>query len=198
MINLELLSDLILTKSQSMKMKLVTILNSFRLLSSAVVISAATLSSVTNAEDDGAITLSYRPPPPGASQCRDCHATKNNTYMLPAKNPVLRHAHIHLEHGTREMACGSCHDRNHSNDLINTPTAPASFENSSPVCRRCHVDIYRDWTNGMHGRRSGGWKGARTQSQCIDCHNPHQVVFPQMKAEPPPKKRKLAEPPIGH
>ena len=137
------------------------------------------------------IQNSQRELPARASLCQDCHTIKNREFISPKKQPYLEHSSIHLKHGKAEIACGSCHDRNNSNFLRSTVEASASFKNSSPVCMQCHINRYKDWQNGIHGKRIGGWNLDKIQSQCIDCHNPHSVKFYIMKASPAPKKPKL-------
>ncbi|MGZ3712964.1 MAG: hypothetical protein ACXWQO_20130 [Bdellovibrionota bacterium] len=128
---------------------------------------------------------------PPLEHCEDCHMKKTRTFMQPKKQPQRNHAEKNLQHGKGEIACGSCHDAEHSNRLRSSATAPADFTHPSPVCQQCHVDVFRDWARGMHGKRTGGWNREKVQSQCIDCHDPHSVKFKKMQAMPAPKKPKF-------
>ncbi len=136
--------------------------------------------------------------PPEAEHCQDCHFKRNNEFILSKNKTSLKHADHAGKHGRTEIACGSCHDRNNSNFLRTSADAPASFTNPSPVCKQCHEDRYRDWTHGLHGKRTGGWNLEKEQLHCINCHSPHSVRFKQMKAEPAPAKPKLGIEKKGH
>jgi hypothetical protein len=125
------------------------------------------------------------------SQCLNCHLKKSNQFINPKMKPQRNHEEKTLRHGKGEVACGACHDRNASNQLRTSPENPASFAFSSPVCMQCHVDIFRDWRDGIHGKRIGGWNLPKEQYQCIDCHDPHAVSFKKMQADPPPYKAKF-------
>ena len=124
-------------------------------------------------------------------KCENCHFKKKNEFIYPKKKLIREHTEKKFKHGRTEISCGSCHDANHSNYLRTSKEAAATFANSSPVCMQCHVDIFRDWSKGIHGKRVGGWDRDKVQSQCIDCHNSHSVTFKQMKAEPMPHKPKF-------
>lgn len=125
------------------------------------------------------------------SDCRLCHMSKALKY-LPAKHrPTKQHADFNNHHGKAEISCHQCHEANNHNLLRTSPDFPATFENPSPVCQRCHFDIFKDWSRGMHGKRTGNWDGAKKVLACVDCHSPHRVSFAPMKAEPPPQKPKL-------
>ena len=140
------------------------------------------------------VHLAPHAPPAEAQHCEDCHATKNQEFLLTKTKTSLKHADHAGKHGRLEIECGSCHDRNHSNFLRTSAQAPASFENPSAVCQQCHQDRFKDWTQGLHGKRIGGWKGDREQLHCIDCHSPHSVRFKQMEASPAPLRPKLSHP----
>ena len=46
--------------------------------------------------------------------------------------------------------------------------------------------IFRDWREGIHGRREGYWNGAKSYLLCAHCHNPHAPRFQAMAPLPPP------------
>lgn len=128
------------------------------------------------------IELNHRLLPPGANECHFCHTSKSRQFIGKKTQTELEHQNKESKHGKIEIKCHSCHDINHSNYLISTLTHPADFENSSAVCQRCHADRYRDWRNGIHGKRVGSWQNQTIQYHCIDCHDPHSVKFKSMKA----------------
>ncbi|HBQ22016.1 MAG: hypothetical protein A2Z91_01495 [Deltaproteobacteria bacterium GWA2_38_16] len=134
--------------------------------------------------------LKKRPLPPRHNQCHLCHLKKDKYFISKAKPTRREHTDRHLQHGKLNISCHHCHDINNSNYLRSfSPEEPASFENPSPVCIRCHRERYRDWKKGMHGKRIGGWDPKLQEwYSCIDCHDPHSVKFKPMKAVPPPKR----------
>jgi hypothetical protein len=62
------------------------------------------------------------------------------------------------------------------------------FSSSYELCRQCHGPKYRDWRAGVHGRRTGSWKGKKQYLLCAHCHNPHAPKFQAIKPEPAPEK----------
>jgi formate-dependent nitrite reductase cytochrome c552 subunit len=143
--------------------------------------------------DSGAIRVSIRPRKikTPVEDCKNCHLKKMRFFVDPRKQPERNHQNKDLRHGKTEVACGVCHDPNEQMALRTSIEAPTHFENSSPVCMQCHVDIYRDWEQGIHGKRLGGWNLPSEQVQCSDCHDPHSVSYQTMRAEPPPVKTKF-------
>ena len=146
------------------------------------------LSSFSSFAEDKPV-LKKRPLPPRHNQCHLCHLKKSKTFVPKAKQTTREHADRNLQHGNLDISCHSCHDIHNSNYLRSfSQEEPASFENPSPVCIRCHRERYRDWKNGTHGKRVGGWDPkAHIWYNCVDCHNPHSVRFKEMKAVPPPQ-----------
>ena len=138
-------------------------------------------------------SLKKRPLPPRHDQCHLCHMKKNRYFIPKAKLTKREHADRNLWHGNLNISCHSCHDVRNSNYLRSySENEPASFENPSPVCIRCHRDRYREWKNGTHGKRIGGWDPKfQTWYGCIDCHDPHSVKFKSLKAVPPPERPRL-------
>ncbi|MBI2609265.1 MAG: hypothetical protein HYW47_06680 [Deltaproteobacteria bacterium] len=134
------------------------------------------------------IQLTERPLPKRYNECQHCHLQKQKRFVPATKKTVREHSDKKLKHGNIEMSCNHCHDIAHRNYLRSTPSHPASFENSSPVCAQCHEDRHKDWKNGIHGHRIGEWNGNQIQFHCIDCHNPHNVSFKKMEARPAPHK----------
>ena len=51
---------------------------------------------------------------------------------------------------------------------------------------QCHGTIFRDWREGIHGRREGYWNGAKSYLLCAHCHNPHAPRFQAIEPLPPP------------
>jgi len=126
------------------------------------------------------------------NDCQNCHTKKNNMFISSKAVTHLQHTIIQGQHGNKDLACNFCHDKNNHNNLRSSTMFPADFKKSSPVCQQCHAEEYRDWTQGIHGKQTGGWKNeSRRIYQCIECHNPHSVKFKQMKAKPHPRRPKM-------
>ncbi len=144
--------------------------------------------------------LKKRPLPPRHDQCHLCHLKKSKLFLPKAKPTQREHADRNLQHGNLDISCHSCHDIHNSNYLRSfSQEEPASFENPSPVCIRCHRERYRDWMAGTHGKRVGGWEPkSHIWYHCVDCHNPHSVKFKEMKAFPPPLRPRLGQPKKEH
>lgn len=132
------------------------------------------------------------PPPPfseGIFPCSDCHADMEVNY----ERRELEYAHedIKLNHGPRDRWCFDCHnpeDRDHLR-LVSGELIP--FDQSYRLCGQCHGTIYRDWREGIHGRRRGFWNGAKSYLLCPSCHNPHSPKFKPLKPLPPPLRPQL-------
>lgn len=143
--------------------------------------------------DGASVVLQKRQVPIDPESCKNCHLTRSAEHRNIIKKIERNHEEKdNMVHGTLKMACVKCHDRENHN-LLNTgmDNQKITFENSSPICQQCHGKIFKDWQNGVHGKRLGGWNLQKVQFQCVDCHNPHSVSFPKMKAEPPPHKPHL-------
>lgn len=132
------------------------------------------------------VTLMPRNPPARAKECQNCHRKKDYIYIPDAKKPKLQHGDIQIQHGKKDMSCNFCHNKNNHNFLFSAQKAN-DFSNSALVCQTCHSDVYKKWIAGTHGKRIGGWKD-QIQLQCIECHNPHRVSFPKMRAIAPPPR----------
>lgn len=127
------------------------------------------------------------PPPPFSDKdifpCSDCHED-----MDP--NPTRReledfHEDIVLSHGPAERWCFDCHDPDDRDSLRLANGVKISFDESYRLCGQCHGTIFRDWREGIHGRRRGYWNGAKTYLLCAHCHNPHAPRFEAITPLPP-------------
>jgi predicted CXXCH cytochrome family protein len=130
--------------------------------------------------------LKSRLAPPRSNQCQLCHIKRvNREVFIPKKNSTKsEHFEIIISHGNLKKSCNDCHDVNNSNYLF----APATFQNTTPLCARCHNERVVEWQNGLHGKKIGSWdKNKNISYQCIDCHYSHSVSFKKMQANPGPK-----------
>ena len=138
------------------------------------------------AEDEaGVFTV---PPPPFSEDyifpCTECHADLEvNTER---RELVDMHDDIVLDHGPAERWCLDCHNANDRDYLRLVNGTLVGFEASYKLCGQCHGTIFRDWREGIHGRRRGYWDGAKEYLLCAHCHNPHSPKFQAMKPLPPP------------
>lgn len=129
------------------------------------------------------MNLQSRPLAPRANECQLCHIKRSaKEVFVPRKNQTHKeHFEIEILHGNLKKSCNDCHDVNNSNKLM----APATFENTSVLCARCHIERFREWEKGFHGKKVTSWKN-NVAYHCIDCHNPHNVKFKTMQARPGP------------
>ncbi len=139
-----------------------------------------------NGKDDSA---HIRVPPPPFSKdifpCSECHDED-----LPP-NPTVRklklaHDDIALTHGGENRWCFDCHNPIDRDKLRLANGTLVGFEESYRLCGQCHGEIYRDWREGIHGRRIGDWDGAKRYLLCAHCHNPHSPRFKPLVPLPPP------------
>ena len=128
------------------------------------------------------------PPPPFSNEdifpCTWCHEEMDVNYER--RELVDMHDDIQLHHGPKERWCFDCHDAENRDNLRLANGTPVSFEESYRLCGQCHGTIYRDWRQGIHGRRRGFWNGAKSYLLCAHCHNPHSPAFQPLKPLPPP------------
>ncbi|MBA4378148.1 MAG: hypothetical protein C0395_05755 [Gemmatimonas sp.] len=135
------------------------------------------------AGDIAAFTL---PPPPFSDPdlfpCSGCHAD-----MEPDRTPRALtdfHEEIQLHHGPADRWCFDCHDPDDRDHLRLTNGTKIGFDESYRLCGQCHGTIYRDWRQGIHGRRRGFWNGPKSYLLCAHCHDPHAAVRGPRAAAP--------------
>jgi hypothetical protein len=101
-----------------------------------------------------------------------------------------------LQHGRGKVWCMDCHHTTQRNKLVDNFGDPVSFDEPQMLCGKCHGDKFRDWSDGIHGKRIGEWAstGKKRWFTCTECHNPHNVQdgernrgFVQLAPEPPPQ-----------
>ena len=116
--------------------------------------------------------------------CTDCHGEMEVNYER--RELVEMHDDIQLNHGPEDRWCFDCHNPEDRDNLRLANGTLISFEESYRLCGQCHGTIYRDWREGIHGRREGYWNGAKSYQLCAHCHNPHAPRFAAIKPLPPP------------
>jgi len=116
--------------------------------------------------------------------CTDCHAEME--VNRERRELVEMHDDIQLDHGPKTRWCFDCHNPDDRDNLRLADGTLISFEESFRLCGQCHGTIYRDWREGIHGRREGYWSGAKSYQLCAHCHNPHTPRFAAIEPLPPP------------
>lgn len=116
--------------------------------------------------------------------CSDCHGEME--VNRERRELEEMHDDIVLDHGPKERWCFDCHNPDDRDSLRLANGTLISFEESYRLCGQCHGTIFRDWRQGIHGRRDGYWNGAKSYLLCANCHNPHAPRFQPIKPLPPP------------
>ena len=112
--------------------------------------------------------------------CMDCHRTFFN--VDPRVTKLEQHKHVKLHHGINTH-CYNCHDAKDRNLLVRRDGTKIPFTAVPELCSQCHVRIYGDWQQGLHGKRLGYWAqtmGPQKAIVCTGCHDPHWPSRPAM------------------
>ena len=132
----------------------------------------------------------FVPPPPfseGIFPCSECHADME----VNPKRRELKDEHVEISkmfnHASEQRWCLDCHNPDDRDKLRLANGDLVSFEESYNLCGQCHGTIYRDWREGIHGKRTGEWNGKKEYRLCVHCHNPHNPRFKPLKPMPPPE-----------
>ncbi len=130
-----------------------------------------------------------------------CH---NGTFPPKNDDPNPRALAMHqdvvpdaldLQHGRGGIWCLDCHHSEKRNKLVDNFGNEVGFNEPQKLCGKCHGPVYRDWRDGIHGKRIGEWAtdGKKRWWVCTECHNPHDVQqgdrnrgFTQLQPEPAP------------
>jgi hypothetical protein len=129
------------------------------------------------------------PPPPfseGIFPCSDCHAHMKPN--LQRRELTDFHTDIILHHAEGQRWCLDCHNPQDRDALRLVSGEVISFSESYRLCGQCHGDKYRDWREGIHGKRTGFWNGDKEYLLCAHCHDPHAPAFTPLKPLPPPSR----------
>jgi hypothetical protein len=116
--------------------------------------------------------------------CSDCHADLE--VNVERRDLVEMHDDIVIRHGPKERWCFDCHNPDDRDRLRLANGELIGFDESYQLCGQCHGTIFRDWREGIHGRREGFWNGAKSYQLCAHCHNPHAPRFQPIEPLPPP------------
>lgn len=119
--------------------------------------------------------------------CTQCHpvtvdSAGNPSHALPIgmeKHEVMLEVHDVL--GTDDEACLACHDdpsRNPGMLLLPDGSLVEVTGDVSRVCQTCHMEKYRQWQDGIHGK-------GEPKCSASGCHDPHTPSWIYMAALPP-------------
>lgn len=151
------------------------------------------LPAVEQASTSGHATGFNVPPAPfseeGIFPCSDCHMDLD---VDPEPRELMFHEEIQLDHGPEDRWCFDCHNADDRDHLRLANGTLVGFDESYRLCGQCHGTIYRDWREGIHGRRRGYWNGAKSYLLCAHCHNPHAPAFQPIAPLPPPVRPAFA------
>jgi uncharacterized CHY-type Zn-finger protein len=126
------------------------------------------------------------PPPPfteGIFPCSECH---NELETNTERRVLEAHEEIRLKHAEQNRWCLDCHDAKNRDKLHLADGELVDFKESYRLCGQCHGPKLRDWRAGIHGRRTGSWRGQKKYLLCAHCHDPHTPRFKSLKPEPAP------------
>lgn len=131
-----------------------------------------------------------KPLPKSVTPCSACHGKSQDFPINWTRKETLRvHSRVRLNHGGRGIWCLDCHhptERDFLQPL--SDGTPIPFERSYLLCGKCHGTKFRDWRDGLHGRRTGYWNGRKEYLLCVHCHRAHSPRFRPIKPMPAPQK----------
>ncbi len=118
--------------------------------------------------------------------CWDCHTSpKRRTGPIP-RELEYEHEDTELAHG--DLWCLHCHDPERPGRLRLADASLVRLEDSWQICTQCHVKQLPDWRAGVHGKRTGHWRGPKQYRTCVVCHDPHDPAFKSIAPEPAPRR----------
>lgn len=128
-------------------------------------------------------------------RCTECHSLFKTTSDGWVRSPLNQHRDVVLKHGLNDN-CFNCHDRDNRDMYVGNQGVPIPADQPQLLCAKCHGLVYRDWTQGVHGRTNGYWSaayGPLDRKKCIECHDPHQPPFPPMHPAPGPNTLRMGD-----
>ncbi len=125
------------------------------------------------------------PPPPISDEyfpCNDCHEDEPAD---PRQRELDEHEDVKIQHG--DLWCLDCHQSDQRDLLHLSDRSPVQMEESWLLCTRCHAKKIPDWRAGVHGKRTGNWRGPKDYLTCVACHDPHAPLFEPLAPMPAPR-----------
>ena len=122
--------------------------------------------------------------------CTDCHDKdwETNFERRELDEPHNEIPGKFINHDSENRWCLDCHAAKSRNNLRLINGNLVEFNEYYRVCEQCHKKIVREWTMGVHGKRTGSWNGDKQQWHCTQCHNPHNPPFKAIEPMPAPRK----------
>ncbi len=120
----------------------------------------------------------------GFFPCSECHS--DMSVNRRKRKLTQEHEDIVIKHDAKNRWCLDCHSPGNRNKLRLINGKLISFEESYKLCGQCHGLRFKDWKNGVHGKRTGFWNGEKKYYLCVSCHDPHDPKFKKIKPLPPP------------
>ncbi|MBI2841975.1 MAG: hypothetical protein HYX78_01095 [Armatimonadetes bacterium] len=115
--------------------------------------------------------------------CSRCHYVEEIEGVRMPKKPAEYRESVHraaLAAGNQKApTCQNCHG-SHDIVLASDPKSPVHRENVPQTCGACHIDIYSDYRESIHGRALE--EGNRDVPVCTDCHGEHSIKSPKNPA----------------
>lgn len=118
--------------------------------------------------------------------CADCHEDEP---ARPTPRELEEHDDFDLSHG--DLWCLDCHVADDPERLQLSDGTRVAFDESWKLCGRCHGEKIPDWRAGVHGKRTGYWRGSKEYRTCVACHRPHSP--PTELLEPRPRPWRASE-----
>jgi hypothetical protein len=113
--------------------------------------------------------------------CLDCHQSDQRDLLhLSDASPV------EMKESCGDLWCLDCHQSDQRDLLHLSDASPVEMKESWRLCTRCHAKKIPDWRAGVHGKRTGSWRGPKEYRTCVFCHDPHSPLFKQLEPKPPP------------
>ena len=125
--------------------------------------------------------------------CQTCHSLRDSK-PLPTSMASLKEFHSGKRFAHGELACAACHAEGQPPRLRLADGAHLEMAEAMQLCGQCHGQQLRNYEDGSHGGMKGYWdttRGDRQRNHCVDCHDPHQPAFDQVRPKPPPRDRFL-------
>ena len=118
--------------------------------------------------------------------CDDCHEPDDSQMNLTVRELEDEHEEMKFDHGN--LWCLHCHDAITRTSLHLADGSLVEFEDSWKLCTQCHAKKLPDWRAGVHGKRTGHWRGPKEYRTCVVCHDPHDPPFKPIVPKPVPRR----------
>lgn len=116
----------------------------------------------------------------------ECHLSNDMRTNIKVREMEEDHDEMEFSHG--DLWCLNCHDRDNRDWLCLSDRSLVGFEESWLLCTQCHAKKLPDWRAGVHGKRTGHWRGTKEYQTCVACHDPHDPRFKSIAPRPAPRR----------